>query len=94
MITVRKLLTTNVTTVTSVSATFPILEPGIPSKAEQGKHAYSGAVWLGIDGYNKTVCPEGLWQAGIMTQHHNITGETWIQAWCVYSSGARWVLGR
>ena len=70
--------------ITSVSATFPVLSAKIPQVNETGKHAYSGSVWVGIDGYNKTLCPDGgLWQAGVMTQHHAITGELWFQAWYV-----------
>ncbi|KAI1458658.1 concanavalin A-like lectin/glucanase [Annulohypoxylon moriforme] len=66
--------------ISSVSGTFPVLEPGIPNVNETGKHAYSASVWVGIDGYNKTICPDGgLWQAGVLTQHHNLTGEIWYQ---------------
>ncbi|KAI1439743.1 concanavalin A-like lectin/glucanase [Annulohypoxylon stygium] len=66
--------------ISSVSGTFPVLEAGIPNVNETGKHAYSASVWIGIDGYNKTICPDGgLWQAGVLTQHHNLTGEIWYQ---------------
>ncbi|KAI1477415.1 concanavalin A-like lectin/glucanase [Daldinia eschscholtzii] len=67
--------------ITAVTATFPVLDTKIPAVNETGKHAYQGTAWIGIDGYNKTVCPEGLWQAGVMTSHHALTGEIWFQAW-------------
>ncbi|KAI0181242.1 concanavalin A-like lectin/glucanase [Hypoxylon sp. FL1284] len=67
--------------ITGVTATFPVLDSKIPTVSEPGKHAYLGSVWVGIDGYNTTVCNGSLWQAGVMTQHHAITGEIWTQAW-------------
>lgn len=67
--------------ITTVTGTFPVIRPKIPTASEPGKHAYSATAWVGIGGYTK-VCPDsGLWQAGVMTQHHAITGVVWHQAW-------------
>ncbi|KAI1808974.1 concanavalin A-like lectin/glucanase [Daldinia bambusicola] len=67
--------------ISRVTAMFPVLDTKIPTVNETGKHAYQGTTWIGIDGYNKTACPKGLWQAGVMTSHHALTGEIWFQAW-------------
>lgn len=68
--------------ITAVTGTFPVIRSNIPAESEPGKHAYSATAWVGIGGYTK-VCPDdsGLWQAGVMTQHHALTGEILHQAW-------------
>lgn len=67
--------------ITAVTGTFPVIRSKLPTVSEPGKHAYSASAWVGIGGYTK-VCPDsGLWQAGVMTQHHALTGEVWHQAW-------------
>lgn len=68
--------------ITAVTGTFPVIRSNIPTASEPGKHAYLATAWVGIGGYTK-VCPDdsGLWQAGVMTQHHALTGEILHQAW-------------
>lgn len=68
--------------IAAVTGTFPVIRSKLPTVSEPGKHAYSATAWVGIGGYTK-VCPDGsgLWQAGVMTQHHALTGEVWHQAW-------------
>lgn len=67
--------------ITAVTGTFPVIRSKLPTFSEPGKHAYSASAWIGIGGYTK-VCPDsGLWQAGVLTQHHAVTGEIWHQAW-------------
>lgn len=67
--------------ITAVTGSFPVIRSKLPTLSEPGKHAYSASAWIGIGGYTK-VCPDsGLWQAGVLTQHHALTGEIWHQAW-------------
>lgn len=67
--------------ITTVTGTFPVIRSDIPTESEPGKHAYSTSAWVGIGGYTKVCTDGGLWQAGVMTQHHALTGEIWHQAW-------------
>lgn len=67
--------------ITAVSGTFPVIRSTLPTVSEPGKHAYSASAWIGIGGYTKVCTDSGLWQAGVMTQHHALTGEIWHQAW-------------
>lgn len=67
--------------ITAVSGTFPVIRSKLPTVSEPGKHAYSATAWVGIGGYNKVCTDSGLWQAGVMAQHHAVTGEVWHQAW-------------
>lgn len=67
--------------ITAVTGTFPVIRSKLPTVSEPGKHAYSASAWVGIGGYTKVCTDSGLWQAGVMTQHHALTGEVWHQAW-------------
>ena len=67
--------------ITAVAGTFPVIRSNLPTVSEPGKHAYSASAWVGIGGYTKLCQEPGLWQAGVMTQHHALTGEIWHQAW-------------
>jgi hypothetical protein len=69
--------------ITTATGTFPVLQPTIPATSEPGKHAYMASAWIGIGGYTKvcTANNSALWQAGVMTQHHALSGEIWHQAW-------------
>lgn len=69
------------TNITSVAATFSVLNPKVPTVNETGKDAYLGSAWIGIDGYNTTACPKGLWQAGVMSEYQVWNGMATFQAW-------------
>ncbi|KAI7774369.1 hypothetical protein LA080_008843 [Diaporthe eres] len=67
--------------ITAVTGTFPVIRSKLPSVSKPGKHVYSATAWVGIGGYTKVCTDSGLWQAGVITQHHALTGEVSHQAW-------------
>lgn len=61
--------------ITGISATFPVINPHVPTIGEVGKDAYFATAWLGIDGYKSTdECP-GLWQAGVQSENQTLSKE-------------------